>query len=158
MYLEILEVALCCWHDSKVYLPVFSRIYPSGLNGFCLEDLGFWCWGCSLCRWYMSLLLDWLYFSCHRLFWAQLTNYTELPSCSEFLWVCRVAWQAEVWRKNYCSCSLTSLPWPPWSRKWQPTAIFLPVEFQGQRSLMDYCPWSCKELQLLSMGSLSYNW
>ena len=125
---------------------------------FVWRTWGFWCWGCSLCRWYMSPLLDWLYFSCHELSWAQLTNYTELPSSSEFPWVCLMAWQTAVWRKNYCSCSLTSLPWPPWSRKWQLTAVFLPVEVQGQRNLMDYCLWNCKELQLLSMGSLSYNW
>jgi len=33
----------------------------------------------------------------------------------------------------------------PWRREWQPTPIFLPGEFQGQRSLVSYCPWGCKE-------------
>ena len=33
----------------------------------------------------------------------------------------------------------------PWRRKWQPTPAFLPGEFHGQRSLMSYSPWSCKE-------------
>jgi len=33
----------------------------------------------------------------------------------------------------------------PWRRKWQPTPVFLPGEFHGQRSLMSYSPWSCKE-------------
>ena len=28
-----------------------------------------------------------------------------------------------------------------WSRKWQPTPIFLPGKFYGQRSLEDYSPW-----------------
>ena len=28
----------------------------------------------------------------------------------------------------------------PWRRKWQPTAIFLPRESHGQRSLADYSP------------------
>ena len=32
-----------------------------------------------------------------------------------------------------------------WRRKCQPTAVFLPGEFHGQRSLMDYSPWGCKE-------------
>jgi len=34
-------------------------------------------------------------------------------------------------------------PWVgkiPWSRKWQPTPVFLPEEFHGQRSLMGYSP------------------
>ena len=32
-----------------------------------------------------------------------------------------------------------------WRRKWQPTSGFLPGKSHGQRSLVDYSPWSCKE-------------
>ena len=34
----------------------------------------------------------------------------------------------------------------PWRREWQPTPIFLPGEFQGQRSLVGYSPWGHIEL------------
>ena len=40
-------------------------------------------------------------------------------------------------------------PWVrkiPWSRKWQPTPVFLPRDFHGQRSLVGYGPWGRKEL------------
>ena len=33
----------------------------------------------------------------------------------------------------------------PWRREWQPTAVFLPGEFHGQRSLMDHNPWGRKD-------------
>ena len=33
----------------------------------------------------------------------------------------------------------------PWRRKWQPTPVFLPGEFHGQRSLVGYSPWGQKE-------------
>ena len=36
-----------------------------------------------------------------------------------------------------------------WRRKWQPTPVFLPEEFQkshGQKSLVGYSPWSQREL------------
>ena len=39
-------------------------------------------------------------------------------------------------------------PWVrkiPWSRKWQPTPVFLPGKFHGQRSLVDCSPWGHKE-------------
>ena len=39
-------------------------------------------------------------------------------------------------------------PWvkkTPWRRKQQPTPIFLPGKFHGQRSLVGYSPWGCKE-------------
>ena len=39
-------------------------------------------------------------------------------------------------------------PWVgkiPWRRKWQPTLVFLPGESHGQRSLVGYSPWGCKE-------------
>ena len=40
-------------------------------------------------------------------------------------------------------------PWVgkiPWRREWQPTPVFLPGESQGQRSLVGYGAWGCKEL------------
>ena len=39
-------------------------------------------------------------------------------------------------------------PWVgkiPWRREWQPTAVFLPGQSHGQRSLGDYSPLGCKE-------------
>ena len=33
----------------------------------------------------------------------------------------------------------------PWRRKRQPTPVFLPGEFQGQRGLVGYSPWGRKE-------------
>ena len=33
----------------------------------------------------------------------------------------------------------------PWRREWQPTPVFLPGESLGQRSLVGYSPWGCKE-------------
>ena len=42
-------------------------------------------------------------------------------------------------------------PWVrkiPCRRKWQPSPVFLPGEFRGQRSLMGYSPWGHKELDM----------
>ena len=39
-------------------------------------------------------------------------------------------------------------PWVgkiPWRRAWQPTPVFLPGEFHGQKSLVGYSPWGHKE-------------
>ena len=36
----------------------------------------------------------------------------------------------------------------PWCRKWQPIPVFLPGKFHGQRSLVGYSPWGCKELDM----------
>ena len=45
-------------------------------------------------------------------------------------------WETWVW----------SLGWEiPGRRVWQPTPLFLPGEFHGQRSLVGYSPWGCKE-------------
>ena len=32
-----------------------------------------------------------------------------------------------------------------WKRKWQATPVFLPERFYGQRSLVGYSLWGCKE-------------
>ena len=34
----------------------------------------------------------------------------------------------------------------PREGNWQPTPVFLPVEFHGQRRLVGYSPWGHKEL------------
>ena len=42
-------------------------------------------------------------------------------------------------------------PWVgkiPWGRAWQPTPIFLPGKFHGQRIVADYSPWGHKELDM----------
>ena len=36
----------------------------------------------------------------------------------------------------------------PWRRKWQPTPVFLTGKFHGQKSLMGYSSWGCKETRL----------
>ena len=36
----------------------------------------------------------------------------------------------------------------PWRRKWQPTPEFLPGKSHGQRSLLGYSLWDCKELDM----------
>ena len=39
-------------------------------------------------------------------------------------------------------------PWvrkTPWRSEWQPTPVFLPGDFHGQRSLVGYSPWGHKE-------------
>ena len=33
----------------------------------------------------------------------------------------------------------------PWRREWQPTPVFLPGEFHGQKSLVGHSPWGRKE-------------
>ena len=37
----------------------------------------------------------------------------------------------------------------PGGREWHPTPVFLPGEFHGQRSLVGYSPWRCKELDMI---------
>ena len=44
-----------------------------------------------------------------------------------------------------------------WRRKWQSTPVFLPGESHGQRSLVGYSPWGCKESGTTEWLSLSTN-
>ena len=40
------------------------------------------------------------------------------------------------------------IPWVrkiSWSTRWQPIPVFLPGKFHGQRILVGYSPWGCKE-------------
>ena len=58
--------------------------------------------------------------------------------------VTQQAMQEMQWRK----CKFD--PWVgkmPWRRKWQPTPVFLPGEFHGQRSVAGYNPWGHKRVR-----------
>ena len=53
--------------------------------------------------------------------------------------------------KNLPSVQKTQVPRPrwvwkiPWRREWQPTLVFLPGEFHGERNVAGYHPWDRKE-------------
>ena len=54
------------------------------------------------------------------------------------------------------SCSFyTRIGKIPWSRKWQPVSVFLPGKFHGQKNLVGYSPWGCKELDPTVMSTIS---
>ena len=42
-----------------------------------------------------------------------------------------------------------------WSRKWQPTPVFLSGKSHGHRSLVGYSPWGCKELGITEWAHTS---
>ena len=51
-------------------------------------------------------------------------------------------------------------PWArkiPWRRKWQPTPVFLPAEFHGQRSLVGYSPRGLKKSDMTEWLTLSFS-
>ena len=52
-------------------------------------------------------------------------------------------------KESACSAGRPGFdPWGrkiSWRRKWQPTPVFLPGEFHGQRSPASYSPWGGKE-------------
>ena len=46
-------------------------------------------------------------------------------------------------------------PWVrkiPWGRAWQPIPVFLPGASHGQRNLVVYSPWGCKELDMTEVA------
>ena len=64
-------------------------------------------------------------------------------------------------KESTCQCRKCSRhrvnPWVGkilWSRKWQPTPVFLLGKFHGQRSLVGYSPWGHKELDMTERLSM----
>ena len=78
---------------------------------------------------------------CH---WAprkmlSVANYWELP-----WWLRRSSVCLQCGRPGFD-------PWVgkiPWRRKWQSTPVLLPGKSHGQRNLVGYSPWGCKELDM----------
>ena len=56
--------------------------------------------------------------------------------------------ESACWRRSHRRCGFDH--WVgkiPWSRKWQPTPLFLPGKFHGWRSLAGYSPWGRKRVR-----------
>ena len=85
------------------------------------------------------------------------TLFTKTKAGSHLsLWGCTLVGQAKPrWhsgKESTCQCRKHKTcrfdPWVrkiPWSRKWQPTPVFLLGTFLGQRSLVGYSLWGLKE-------------
>ena len=43
----------------------------------------------------------------------------------------------------------------PWRRAWQPTPVCLPGKSHGQKNLVGYSPWGCKDLDMTEL--LTFN-
>ena len=66
-----------------------------------------------------------------------------------------------VGKKSICSVGdLDLIPGlggsPPWRSTRQPTPLFLPGDFHGQRSKAGYSPWGYKQLDMTEPLSLSF--
>ena len=82
-----------------------------------------------------------------------LMHQSCLPSCFFKRWGLGIPWQfpgGASGKESACQgmrCEFDS--WVGkilWRRRWQPTPVFLPGEFHGQRRLAGYSPWGHKEL------------
>ena len=62
------------------------------------------------------------------------------------------------WERSCLQCKRPGFnPWVrkiSWRREWQPPPVFLPGEFQGQRSLASYSPWGGRELDMTEQLTL----
>ena len=61
------------------------------------------------------------------------------------------------WLRDKESCNIggtgliPGLGRSPWKRAWQATAVLLPGESYGQRSLVGYSPWGLKESDMIEV-------
>ena len=55
------------------------------------------------------------------------------------------AWVRTSGEVDWGFTCLSSIIGKFWRRKWQPTPVFLPGEFHGQRILVECSPWGRKE-------------
>ena len=58
----------------------------------------------------------------------------------------REVWHAAIHGKYVLNPCVRKISW---RRKWQPTPVFLPGKSYGQRRLVGYSPWGCKELDTI---------
>ena len=92
------------------------------------------------------LLFKWVWvLQLEEAFWASQVSLKGFPGGT--------SGKESTWQYRRCGFNL----WVrkgPWRRAWQPTPVFLPGESHGQRSLVGYSLWVCKELDAIEWLSL----
>ena len=85
-----------------------------------------------------------------------LTQLVETIACMMMLWPSwGLSWRLQT-VKNLSAMWETRVRKVPWRREWQPTSVFLPGKFHGQRSLEGYSPWDRKELDTTELLPLLF--
>ena len=112
------------WRDLAARLSYFKEILGRMVKGFRGKSAHFWPQGQS----FFSQFFFFFFFNCGKM---------GFPGGSDGKRIC-------------LQCRRSGFnPWVrkiSWRRKWLPTPVFLPGEFHLQKSLADYSPWGCKEL------------
>ena len=94
-------------------------------------------------------------------FWMQAYIVIQTHQTVDLKWVCFVICKLHVHKTGLglpwwlsgkeSTCQCRRCRFSPWSRKipcrreWQPTLVFLPGKSHGQRSLVGYSPWGCRD-------------
>ena len=74
--------------------------------------------------------------------------------CSSVSWGLKVMWLSCIKNLPTKAGDARDMGFNPWvrkilwRRKWQPSPVFLPGKSHGQRNLVGYSPWDCKELDV----------
>ena len=88
------------------------------------------------------LYLSWLL---KHLLYLDILPISKFYLPRNYLWIPR--WLSS--KESACQCRRRGFYlWVgkiPWSSKYQPIPVFLPGKSHGQRSLVGYNPWACKE-------------
>ena len=124
----------CLGYSSKILRIEF--IAPNEVKSYYVH----WCQGQEI---------HWLVLAqVHHPFLEQLVE--SLYLLTEFLTEGKICTHVGLNRFFFFFCISKKIKiWPTqaelWRRKWQPTPVFSPGEFCGQRSLVGCCPWGCRE-------------
>ena len=110
--------------------------------------------------------------------WTPLSTHAHTQTQSEYIWFSFSFQQCFTFGISYLASLVVHTvkvsclqrrrpkfnPWVrkiPWRKAWRSTPVVLPGEFHGQRSLMGYSPWGCKDLDItewLTLSITSHAW
>ena len=107
---------------------------------------------------YLFLLVKLFFFLLSILFSVEITMCSLCIGSEE---LCFPSFRAEYLNQSFSLLHgrfVCSFPFMSWRRECpeEPTPVFLPGKSQGQRSLVCYSPWGCKESDMTEYACMSH--
>ena len=138
---SLTDPAFILWYKSPLLIVVLESLWNPTCLAFFILFLPLAFLPCRILYVLIAILILIILFSLFWMPWHSLQRLTD----QQYLQILQEIFRFHPWIRTI-----------PWRKKWLPSPVFLPGEFDGQKSLVGCSPWGRKELDMTEWLTLHF--